>query len=92
MNTVQITVFCGAYSGVERRKPEHLPVRAFFFGTAIELLRSFLTWRQVRAAAVRHFRSHADAFAQRGVGVDGFADVYSIGAHSNVKKVLYKVH
>jgi hypothetical protein len=31
--------------------------------------------RQIRAAAVRHFRRHAYALAQRGVRVDGLADV-----------------
>ena len=30
---------------------------------------------------MRHFRRHADALAQRGVGVDGLADVHRIGAH-----------
>ena len=30
-----------------------------------------------------HFRSHADALAQRGVRVDGFADVDGICAHLN---------
>ena len=32
---------------------------------------------------MRHFRRHADAFAQRGVWVDGFADVHSVCAHLN---------
>ena len=32
---------------------------------------------------MRHFRRHADALAQRGVGVDGFADVHSVCAHLN---------
>jgi len=32
--------------------------------------------RHIRATAVRHFRRHADALAQRGVGVDGLADAY----------------
>ena len=32
---------------------------------------------------MRHFRRHADAFAQRGVGVDGFADVHRVCAHFN---------
>ena len=41
----------------------------------------FLARRQVRAAAVRHFCRHADAFAERGVWVDGFADVHSVCAH-----------
>jgi len=30
---------------------------------------------------MRHFRRHADAFAQRGVRVDGLADVHRVGAH-----------
>ena len=30
---------------------------------------------------MRHFRRHADAFAQRGVWMDGFADVHSVCAH-----------
>ncbi len=38
-------------------------------------------WRQVRAATVRHFCRHADAFAQRGVWVNGFADVHRVCAH-----------
>ncbi len=32
---------------------------------------------------MRHLCRHADAFAQRGVGVDGFADVNRICAHLN---------
>jgi len=32
---------------------------------------------------MRHFRRHANAFAHRGVGVDGFADGHSICAHLN---------
>ena len=32
---------------------------------------------------MRHFRRHADALAQRGVGVDGFADVHCVCAHLN---------
>ena len=30
---------------------------------------------------MRHLRSHADAFAERGVRVDGFADVNRVCAH-----------
>ena len=30
---------------------------------------------------MRHFRRHADALAQRGVGVDGLADVHGVGTH-----------
>ena len=30
---------------------------------------------------MRHLGRHADAFAQRRVGVDGLADVHCIGAH-----------
>ena len=41
----------------------------------------FLRWRQIRAAAMRHFRRHADALAQRGMRVDGLADVDGVGAH-----------
>ena len=37
--------------------------------------------RHVRAAPMRHFRRHANAFAQRGVGVDGFADVHCVCTH-----------
>ena len=40
-----------------------------------------LSGRQIRAAPMRHFRCHADAFAERGVRVNGFADVYCICAH-----------
>ena len=32
---------------------------------------------------MRHFRRHADALSQRGVGVDGFTDVYGVCAHLN---------
>ena len=35
----------------------------------------FLRRQQVGTRPVRHFRRHADAFAQRGVWVNGFADV-----------------
>ncbi len=30
---------------------------------------------------MRHFRCHADAFAERWMRVDGFADVYCVCAH-----------
>ena len=60
------------------KKPGRSPVRAFLFSSEKRLL---LCWRQVRAATVRDFCRHADAFAQRGVGVDGFADVHSVCAH-----------
>jgi len=30
---------------------------------------------------MRHLRRHADAFAQRGVWVDGFADAHGVCAH-----------
>jgi len=30
---------------------------------------------------MRHFCRHADALAQRGMRVDGFADVHRVGAH-----------
>ncbi len=30
---------------------------------------------------MRHFRRHADALAQRGVWVDGFADIHSVCTH-----------
>ena len=32
---------------------------------------------------MRHFRRHANALAQRGVRVNGFADVDGVGAHLN---------
>ena len=32
---------------------------------------------------MRHFRRHADALAQRGVGVDGFTDIHCVCAHFN---------
>jgi len=38
--------------------------------------------RQVGATAVRHFGGHADALAQRGVRVDGLADVQRVGTHA----------
>ena len=37
---------------------------------------------------MRHLRRHADAFAQRGVGVDGFADVHRVGAHLDGQRNL----
>jgi hypothetical protein len=42
-----------------------------------------LARRQVRAAPMRHLCRHANALAQRGVGVDGFADVHRVCAHLN---------
>ena len=30
---------------------------------------------------MRHFSRHADALSQRGVGVNGFANVHRVGAH-----------
>ena len=32
---------------------------------------------------MRHFRRHADALAQRGVGVDGLANVHAVRPHLN---------
>ena len=37
--------------------------------------------RHIRTTAVRDFRRHANALAQRGMRVNGFADVHSICAH-----------
>ena len=37
--------------------------------------------RHIRAAAMRHFRRHADALAQRRMRVDGLADVDSVRTH-----------
>ena len=37
---------------------------------------------------MRHLGRHADAFAQRGVRVDGFADVHSVCAHLNRQRNL----
>ena len=37
--------------------------------------------RQIRTRPMRHLSRHADAFAQRGVWVDGFADVHGVCAH-----------
>ncbi|MFM1908482.1 MAG: hypothetical protein RLZZ591_2159, partial [Pseudomonadota bacterium] len=53
------------------------------FGLYRDRLKSDLLprWRQVRAASVGHLRRHTDAFAQGGVGVDGFAYVHGIRAH-----------
>jgi hypothetical protein len=36
-----------------------------------------------------HLRRHADAFAQRGVRMNGFADVHGVGAHGNIKKCTF---
>ena len=41
----------------------------------------FALGRHVGATAVGNFRRHANAFAQRGVRVDGLADVHRVGAH-----------
>jgi len=37
---------------------------------------------------VRHFRRHADAFAQRGVRVDGLPDVHGVGTHLDGQRDL----
>ena len=37
---------------------------------------------------MRHFRRHADAFAQRGVWVNRFTDVHSVCAHLNRQRDL----
>ena len=44
--------------------------------------------RHIRARSMRHFRRHADALAQRGVWVDGLADVNGVGAHFDGKSNL----
>ena len=45
---------------------------------SIELL--FLRW-QIRTNTFKHFRRHANRFAQRGVRVNGFADIGWVAAH-----------
>ena len=37
---------------------------------------------------MRHLRRHANAFAQRGVRVDGFADVHGVCAHLDSQRDL----
>ena len=37
--------------------------------------------RQIRTAPMHHFRRHANAFAQSGMWVNGFADVHGVFAH-----------
>ena len=37
---------------------------------------------------MRHLCRHANAFVQRGVGVDGFADVHGVCAHFNRQRNL----
>ena len=37
---------------------------------------------------MRHLCRHANAFAKRGVGVDGLADVHGVGAHFNGQRNL----
>ncbi len=61
-----------------KKNRQPLQVGGFFIYSAKRLL---LARRQIRAATVRHFCRHADAFAQRGVWVDGFADVHCVCAH-----------
>jgi hypothetical protein len=50
---------------------------AFFICSAMRLL---LARRHAGTTAVRHFCRHTYALAQRGVEVDGFADVHSVCA------------
>ena len=66
--------------------PEPLPVQALF--VCVTLKRLLLCWRQIGATAVRHFRRHADALAQRGMRVDRLADVHRVGAHLNCQRDL----
>ncbi len=40
-----------------------------------------LAWRHIRATAMRNLGCHPNALAQRGVRVDGLADVHRVGAH-----------
>jgi hypothetical protein len=49
-----------------------------------------LARRQVRAAAVRHFRRHTDGIKQRGGWVDRFADAHGAGAHVMSKKYFLR--
>ena len=37
---------------------------------------------------MRHFRRHANTFAHRGVGVDGFANVHRVRAHLDSQRDL----
>jgi len=37
---------------------------------------------------MRHFRRHANACAQRGVGVDGFTDIHGVRAHLDSQRDL----
>ena len=63
-----------------KEKAQSVPRLGFFIESENRLL---LARRQVRAATVRHFCRHTNAFAQRGVWMDGFADVHSVCAHLN---------
>ena len=37
---------------------------------------------------MRHFRRHANAFTQRGMGVDGFTNIHRIRPHLNRQRNL----
>ena len=79
MNTVHINNILWRLLGSARRKARTVASSGFFLG-CLEL-GLLLRRRQIRAATVRHFSRHANAFAQRGMWVDGFADVHRVRAH-----------
>ena len=72
----------------KRRKNKTRTVASSGFVLPHMRQRSPLTRRHIRARTMRHFRRHANAFAQRGVWVDGFADVHSVSAHFNRQRYL----
>ena len=60
------------------------------FGLCLNSLETGLLFgrRKILARSVRQRRRHANAFAQRGVGVDGFADIHDVCAIFNRQRNL----
>ena len=44
--------------------------------------------RQIRTTPMRHFRRHANAFAQRGMRMNRLADIHCISTHFNGQRNL----
>jgi hypothetical protein len=48
--------------------------------------------RQIGTSSMRNLCRRADGIKQRGMWLDGFADVHRVCAHGNVKKSIFKLH
>ncbi len=68
-------------AAVVRARKAQSPIRCRIGLCEIGLETGLFLRRQVGTTAVRHLGCHADALTQRGVWVDGLANIHRVGAH-----------